>query len=81
MFLDLRSGRQRGRDDGRGRDDKKTRLISVKDILRSDRSWKLMTDYFTQNAGDKSGAIILYEKALAIAPKMANSSVRVNVTI
>lgn len=33
---------------------KKTRVLSVKDILRSPQSWKLMTDYFMSAAGDKS---------------------------
>ncbi len=33
---------------------KKTRVLSIHDLLRSDRSWKFMTDYFMRTAGDKS---------------------------
>ena len=31
-----------------------TRRISVRELLRSDRSWRLMVNYFNQTAGDKS---------------------------
>lgn len=34
--------------------DRKTRVVSVRDMLRSKQSWKLLTDYFVNTAGDAS---------------------------
>ncbi|MGH7197298.1 MAG: GT4 family glycosyltransferase PelF [Candidatus Omnitrophota bacterium] len=48
--------------------DKRTRAVSVKDVIRSKESWKLLTEYFVQTAGDASFADYFWTMRFIHAP-------------